>query len=109
MGNLSVLSLLWFHDTKEKQCSQEEGGSWGAESIWCPQMGAQDRPGICRRRKRHLEMGQREITAPRGCQLLKETGWETDSVNQEMVASEGLHGAPADRLLASSFFSTHWR
>lgn len=57
MGNLSVLSLFWFHDAREKKHNQEKGGSWRALSISCPQMGAQDRPSICRRRKLALRNG----------------------------------------------------
>lgn len=108
MGNLSILNLLWFHDTKEKKCSQEKGGSWGAESISCPQMGAQDRPSICRRRKLALRNGtegnystQRLLSCWR-----KLAGKLTVSIKRWRQVRACVEPQQTD---SSPLFSTHWR
>lgn len=66
MGNLSVLSLLWFHDTKEKSVVKKREEAGELRAFRAPKWVRRTDLASAEEESRHLEMGQREIRAPRG-------------------------------------------
>lgn len=67
MGNMFVSSFLWFHGTKEKR-AVKKGGALGEVKVpHAPRQVHRTDLASAKEESRHLEMGRREITAPRGC------------------------------------------